>query len=558
MSEAGAQRSSPGVLKEPACGPDSPIVRGTAGGRWGRVWDWLRRASARISIRLLAFNMLLVFLPAAGLLYLDTFERQLLIEQERSMVQQGRLLAAALSSGAALDQAAATLVLERLDMRLDARIRIVDRDRNVLADSSLLGPSRRGGEEASGEELSARRYWSYRLGALLYRAYVRLFHSRPESPEPADLYVSATRAAGPEVQAALDGRYGATTRISGGGQRSVNLYSAIPIRSGGQVIGAVLVSQSTFRILQSLYEVRIDIFRVFLVSVAAAAMLSLLLSTTIAHPLKRLRSQAGAILDRRGRLTGHFKGSRRSDEIGDLARALEELTRRLEERMRLVEAFAADVSHEFRNPLAAIRTAVEVLQEVEDPGERRRFVAIVEREVARLEHLLADAREVARIDAGLHEEPPQPVALNALLEDIVSGYRLRLGDRCEFEVSAPREPVLVRSSPERLTQALENLLDNGVSFSPPRGKIRVTMAVDRRTTTIAVSDQGPGIPEQHMSRIFERFFTCRPDADRSAGDHTGLGLSIARSIIEAYGGSIRAANNAGGGATFTIELPLSH
>lgn len=531
------------------------------------------RFLARISVRLLLFNVLLVFLPAAGFFYLEVYERELLEAQERAMVQQGRLIAAALAGQGEVGTDAAKGLLRRLEGRTEARLRIVDRGGNLLADSARLVPPRepvlprrgRFDYESSFEEPppDARENPLYRFGAWLYRVVGRLSRpfERPEPPRDTEtVYAPGGPLLGPEVRAALTGRYGATTRPTAG-QRSVTLYSAIPVRSDGRVVGAVLVSQSTYRILLALYDVRLDVFQVVLASVLAAAVLSLLVSATIARPLRRLRDQAHAVVDRRGRLRGRFRGSRRRDEIGDLARALEELTGRLERHLRFIESFASDVSHELKNPLASIRTATEMLGEVEDPADRRRFLEIAWREVARMEHLLSSVREISRIDARLDAEPAEPVDLRELLPAVLDSVRLRADPGIRIDLRTPAGPVLTRATPERLEQVFENLLDNAVGFSPPGGEVIIDLTVDQTVdpdaAVVTVDDRGPGIPEEHRERIFDRFFTWRPHEPQARNGHAGLGLAIVKAIAEGYGGSVSVENRPQGGARFEVRLPLA-
>ena len=510
----------------------------------------MRRFSG-LTLRLLAFNLLLVFLPAAGLLYLDIYEKQLLEAQERSMVQQGRVFAASMS-GRALSREEVDRVLRQLNRRLDARLRVVDREGVVLGDTSRLGP--RLAKLPASEAPPARRNPLYRVGAFLYDLYKRIALPPEPAVEP-ESPGSAARLEGKEIQSALSGRYGRATRVTPG-QRSVTLTSAIPIESGGQVVGAVVVSQSTYRILQDLYAVRTAIFRVCVFSFAIAVVLSILVATTIARPIRRLRDEAEAILDRRGRLTRGFRGPRRRDEIGDLARALEELTRRLDDRLRSLESFASDVAHELKNPLASIRTATEMLAEVEDPRERRRFLDVVQEEVARMEHQLSELAEVTRIDARLEAEEQVPVPLNGLLARVAERFRMRENGRVNILFEPPQEIVTVRASPDRLTQVFENVLENAASLTADGGSARVTLQRSPDgAALVAVSDEGPGIPEAHRERIFERFFSYRPgDADKR---HAGLGLAIVKAIVEGYGGSVTAANNSDRGATFTVRLPAS-
>jgi two-component system sensor histidine kinase ChvG len=518
-----------------------------------------------IPLRLLLFNVLLVFLPAAGFLYLDVYERELLEAQERAMVQQGRHLTAALSDRGGLDRAMAEGLLRRLDRRTDARLRILGPGGKLLADSAALGPRRAPAPAmpnrygASPAPEGARQRLVYRVGVWLYSLprRVKSVLGAPQLEPPESFYDHPGKPLlGSEVQAALAGRYGATTRRTRG-QRSLTLYSAIPVRNEDQIVGAVLVSQSTYRLLGALYEVRLGIFRVFLASVAAAIVLTLLVSTTIARPLRRLRDEANALLDRRGRLRGRFRGSRRRDEIGDLARALEELTRRLEAHLAFIESFASDVSHELRNPLAAIRSATELLAEVEDPADRQRFLGMVQKEVARMEGLLSGVRDVTEIDARLEAEEAGPVALDTLLREVVEGRCLRADNRIKINLHRAPERIVVRASPERLTQVIDNLLDNAASFSPEGVPVEVRIVRDGAAAVVTVDDRGPGIPEAHLDRIFDRFFTWRPGEPGSRNGHTGLGLAIVKAIVDGYGGSIAVRNLPEGGARFEVRLPAA-
>ena len=546
--------------------------------RFGRR---LRRFVSRISYRVLAFNLLLVFLPAAGLLYLDVYERQLLSALEVSMVQQGRILAATLGEHGAIDPVQATTILKRLERRLNARLRVIDRDGWVIADSSTLGPQlaeppppedayvslsrvrasrpagdvRRDAEDSRGNAL-------YRIGSGLYGLARRVL-GPPETatavvePFPADQPLTI-----PPVRSALSGKYGASTLISPG-QRSVTLYSAIPVRSGRQVVGAVLVSGTTLRILADLYEVRLAVFKVVLASLLVAVLLTIVTSTTIVRPLRRLRGEALALIDNRGRLKldrkggGTFGGSRRTDEIGDLARALELLSRRLGEHLAFVEAFAGDVSHELKNPLASIRGAAEMLEDVEEPEQRRELLDLVQREVARLEHLLKEVREMARLDAQVEGEARPVVQLETLLPPLVEGARRRVPPGVAIELDLNGDSIPVRAAPERLAQVVENLLDNASSFAPEGTAVTVRLTRGATRARINVRDRGPGIPEQHLQKVWSRFFSYRPPGTGDGKPHTGLGLAIVKAIVEGYGGSVSGTNRDEGGAEFEVTLPLA-
>ena len=511
----------------------------------------------RLTARLLAFNLLLVFLPVGGFLLLGPYERQLLATQERAMVQQGRLLAAALAASGEVSEASARKLLLELGGRTEARLRVVDAEGRLLADSSLLGPRReREPPAVDAAPRAARESPLYALGALPFALWNRIVGAPTiGAVEPAEYYATAKQLDGPEVRAALAGRYGAATRIAPGEERAVILYSAIPIRFEESIGGAVLVSQSTVRILEELYEVRLMVAVVFVASLVAAVVLSLFLAGTITRPLRGLAAEARALVDGRGRLRGRFRGSDRRDEIGGLAVALEELTRRLETRQAATEAFAADVSHEFKNPLASIRGATELLAGSQTPEDRRRFLGVVEQEVARMERLLAGVREIVHLDAPEAAEESARVELGELAERLVEGIRLREERPVALRVERPEGPVEVIGAPERFAAMLENLLDNAVGHSPEGGEVELGLAREGGSIVVRVADRGPGIPEEHLGRVFDRFFTWRPGAEKGA--HSGLGLAIVRAVAEAHGGRVEAANRPGGGALFTVRLPAA-
>ncbi len=504
-----------------------------------------RLRPSRIGTRLLVFNLLLVFLPVAGIFYLDVYETELLQAQERSMVQQGRLVAAALGARSELATDEAVALLTRLERRGDARVRVYNGAGALVADSARI--AERSGDRPPDEAASqydvpakgVRQRPLYRLGAWLARlrrAVTSVSRSLlvPSRLTPASHTTDPVPAAGPEVRAALEGKYGAATRPTAG-QRSLTLHTAVPIRDGDRVVGAVLVSQSTFRILQALYDVRLRIFQIVVASLAAAVVLSLLVSATFVRPLVRLRHSALALADRRAP-PERFAGVDRRDEVGDLARALEDQTRRLDAHIRLLESFAADVSHEFKNPLASIRTATEMIAATDDGSERARMLGMMTRDVDRLERLVSGVRELAAIDGQLAHDAVDTIDLGALIAEIVQGLRLS-DDRVELVFARDATPAFVRVARDRMAQVFENVsaqrpqffpeglsrrgqpgrggLDSGVvrrdgrrsrpwhSGHTPRARLRAILHVP--------ADRGRRAPGPHRSRARHR-----------AGDRRGL------------------------------------
>lgn len=335
----------------------------------------------------------------------------------------------------------------------------------------------------------------------------------------------------------------------------------VSIRSGGETVGTVVATSNQAAALRrrrwprALECVSLEAIAALavLAAIAAAAAGSWYLSRRIARPLEQLGREAEQLLDRSGRVRLQFSAAQRGDEIGDLARALEELSGRLDAHIQQAAAFATDLAHEVRNPLAAIRSAAEMLSEVAEPADRRRFAAIVEAESARLDALLHAARESAALDAQLDREPRAAIPLHAFLIELIERARPAATVPIELRAAPGSDQLLVFARPERLAQVFTNLLDNLISFSPPGAAVSVSLTPTSRTALVHLRDRGPGIPPEHLERVFERFFSYRP-GERAAG-HTGSGLAIVRAIVTAYGGAVRAENAADGGARFEVRLP---
>ena len=534
-----------------------------------------------LTSRLLVFNLLLAVFPAGALFFLGTYEAQLLEGQERAMVQQGRLLASALEGRDLAAEASA--VLERLGTRNDSRLRVVDEGGRLLADSALesLGASEQGQESEGGEEAVSEgtaeepvqpvsppeEHVIYRIGAWPARAIRRItrFIGRPRvsGGGDAEYYIGREVLDGPEIRAALEGRYGAATRISQG-QISVTLYSAIPILRHDAVIGAVLVSRSTLAILNTLYQLRLDMTVIFLLSVGAAVLLSVLLARTVTVPVGRLRNQAESLLDERGKLQARFKPLSGGDEVAALSRALHQLSNRLQERTLHLEDFMADLVHEMKNPVAGILSAAE-LADASVSGEARRFINVIDREGRRIQHLLDDLRELISVDVHLDRSGRGPVDIVDLVRTLAASYPRRPREDVRVKLfDVPEVPIYIDADAHRLTQAVLNLVDNAVTFSPENGSVDLNLYADPSQVAIHVADDGPGIAQGDSEKIFERWYTDRPREDGI--DHTGLGLAIVRGIAMGYGGRVYSHSPDSPdlsrgrrlrGAVFVLEFPRS-
>jgi two-component system sensor histidine kinase ChvG len=295
-----------------------------------------------------------------------------------------------------------------------------------------------------------------------------------------------------------------------------------------------------------------------------------LLSLFIARPLRRLAGAADSL-----RLSGSTRLSlpdlsKRKDEIGALAHSLEAMTGALADRIDVNERFAADVSHEIKNPLASIRSAVETARSAKTPDHQAKMLGIIAQDVRRLDRLVTDIARASRMEAETARGDVVPVDLADLLQKLVGAYSQAPDEaprvRVTFAVMAgpgPHQKAVAQGQEGPLGQVFRNLIDNAISFSPPGGLVAVKLGVvkDREGMRLRVSveDEGPGIPPENLETVFKRFYTQRP-AGAAFGGNSGLGLSIARQILTAHSGKIYAENRFGDGsgkqgARFVVELP---
>jgi two-component system, OmpR family, sensor histidine kinase ChvG len=528
----------------------------------GRRWP-----ISPLTRRILAVNVLALALLAGGFLYLGKYQASLIGQQIESLKTQGQVFAAALGESAVWDSAdegevllpdLARQTLRRVVEPTRARARLFDVKGDILADSRVLrGP----GDTVQVHELPAPKTTGpiMRFSDLAYDWIVDKLPRRTRYPiyrenasERADDYPEVTRALGGESASAIR-----SDPATGG----LILSVAVPIQQYKQVLGAIMLSTGSGEIEEEVRTVRLELLRIFSVALLVTVLLSFYLAGTIVRPIRRLAGAAERARGRRARVEiPDF--TRRGDEIGDLSGSLREMTDALWQRMSAIESFAADVAHEIKNPLSSLRSAVETAVRIEDPVKQRRLMAIILDDVERLDRLITDISDASRLDAELSRLEVAPIDIGAMLEalaDLHESTRMAGAPRLVLELNNRSRPLIVPGIETRLSQVFRNLIANAISFSPPLGEIRLSAGHDGRAVLITVEDQGPGIPEEKLMAIFDRFYTERPVGEKF-GTHSGLGLSISKQIVQAHRGMIWAENrsDAGGGdegARFCILLP---
>jgi two-component system, OmpR family, sensor histidine kinase ChvG len=527
-----------------------------------------RHAMSPITRRILAVNILALLILAGGMLYLADYRRGLISAELAALRTQTELFAAALGEATATVDAAGveafvppvtTQMVRRLVEASGARARLFGIDGTLLADSRLLvGP----GGTVQIQELPPPPTSEQRLNQVL-EAVVRLFDRHPETgglevytEKPIEVAADYS-----EIALALRGEVADGVRAvpTGGTMLSV----AAPVQRYKQVLGALMLSKSSREIDAAVLGVRLEILKIFAVTLVVTVMVSLYLAGTIARPLLRLAAAAQRV--RRDSSLEHTipDYSQRRDEIGVLAVALREMTEALRLRMDTIERFAADVAHEIKNPLSSLRSAVETAARVNDPEQRRKLMGIIEDDVCRLDRLINDISDASRLDVELSRAEAIPVNLRDLFAVLVDVTETVAKERdVDLRVDMPgQQPLVVRGLETRLVQVFRNLLANALSFSPPGGRIRIKTVRDKATIITEVIDDGPGIPEGKEKAIFERFYSERPQGEKF-GTHSGLGLSISKQIVEALEGTIYAENRRSRdgsvcGARFVVSLPAA-
>lgn len=511
--------------------------------RWSR--------SVPLTWRILAVNIFVIAMLVGGFLYLDSYRTRLVAEREQRLSHEVMLLDAALD--AAKPDAARQIVRQFADVT-NARVRLYSPDGRLAADSFAMGPP------AYVLRDPAMQDWSQRAARAIDRAldWVVAADIPRSFAEPATTDADAW----PELVLArtLGGQPAIAYRFAP--DRTPMISAAMVNPRGG---AGLLLLTNARDITETVRAERLQLAFVLAAVTLVSVLLSLFLARTIVQPLRRLAGAATRVRLGRAREVVVPRLPSRRDEIGTLARALSDMTQALRLRIDAGEHFAADVTHELKNPLASLRSAIEGMDRLGDGALRDQLLAIAADDVRRLDRLITDISEVSRVDAELSRARFTRINLRSLIDPIIAAHTMRAktGDpRVMLDLGAGADAAdpsaTILGVPTRLMRVVENLIDNAHSFSPPDGLIRVTLLQDSSGVLVRVEDDGPGVPAGQRDVIFRRFHSVRPESE-DFGRHSGLGLTIARSIIEAHDGRICATDRPDGqpGACFEIRLPLA-
>ena len=556
----------------------------------GRLFG--RHLFSSITRRILILNLAALGLLMSGILYLNQFRDGLIDARVESLMTQGEIIAGAIAASASVEtdailidpekllelQAGESIVpsvdgFDSLDFPINpervapvlrqlvsptrTRARIYDPDGNLILDSRHLysrGQILR--YDLDPLDTPETTFWESvqtSITRFFQRNDLEIYREQP----------GGIGTAYSEVLAALAGERKPVVRISEQGELIVSV--AVPVQRFRAVLGVLQLSTQGGDIDKIVEAERFAMFRVFAVAVVVNIILSLLLAGTIANPLRRLSAAAVRVrrsIKNREEIPDF---SSRQDEIGNLSVALRDMTNALYGRIDAIESFAADVSHELKNPLTSLRSAVETLPRAKTGDARQRLLGVIEQDVQRLDRLITDISDASRLDAELVREDAQTIDLADMLERMITIF-----DYSEMGKTVPRlhldgavppaRGYKVNGHETRLGQVITNLVDNAQSFvGPEKGEIDIRVHAHGSWVDVCIDDNGPGIRSENVETIFNRFYTDRPGAE-AFGKNSGLGLSISRQIVEAHGGTLTARNimdDAGNvlGARFVIRLP---
>lgn len=554
---------------------DRSRSRETARARHRRIRNRMRRGgispTSSLARRIVAFNLIGLGLLVAGVLYLNQFRSGLIDQSTQNLQTQGEIIAAAVAEAAAIgpsstrfDPVRANEVLRRLVQPSSARAQIYDRAGRLTGDTRNL---LRGAGKVETRPLPAPgEFEDESFLALLERNYEDILEFFVGSPAIYRETAIDGVAEEKEVYTAIRGGVARWERVNSEGELIVSV--TVPIQRFKAVLGVLMLSTEGGDIDRIVRAERYSILQVFLVALAISLALSVLLANTIAKPIRRLAeaAEAGGAQEARPINPERIRFpdlTARPDEIGYLSSALRRMTEQLYERIDAIESFAADVAHEIKNPLTSLRSAVETLRIAKTPEMQARLLLVIEKDVRRLDRLVTDISNASRLDAELVREEMVRFDLRALIETMADLNLSQADERDARILVSPGEAGLyIRGLEGRIGQVLQNLLGNALSFASPKSSVTISAYNTGSAIRVQVEDQGPGIPDENLGSIFERFYSERPDHEEF-GNHSGLGLSISRQIIEAHGGTIWAENvrppNKSDtpplGARFIFELP---
>ncbi len=558
---------------------------GSGSARWWRIFPLVSFVGGSLWRRILIASLAGLVVMLGGILYFSENNAWLIDAKRESLLVQGEIIAAAIASDTRAengrlvihtdslppttdnadppDDSAFTAhelsirpervapILRRLVQPTTRRARVYSRDGTLVMDSAILMKrgqlSRHEPKVTPGGRMGTKNFWT-RLKSWMIGQELPVYKE----------IGNANGTSYPEVRQALEGTPTAMLLLNEKGQQIVS--TAVPIQRASVVQGVLLMSTRPGEIDNIVADQQNQIWILAVFAGLATLISALLLARTVAGPIRRLSESAELVSRNIGARHELPDFAHRTDEVGQMASAFAAMTAGLYRRIEASESFAADVAHELKNPLAAARSMAESLSYAKTDEQRKEVVTQIQSELKRLNRLITDVSNASRLDAELARQEMGTVDITNVVTSVTQIFRdILSGDTRRVETNiavAPFEGAfLVSGHAGRLGQVLTNLVDNAISFSPEGAAVVVRVRRVENIVELSVEDEGPGIPDDRLNIIFDRFYTDRPDTEAVRGKNSGLGLSISREIIRAHGGEISADNRRAAGAALD-DKPL--
>ena len=546
------------VLGDDFVAPEATVEKEMRGRR--ERWRLLPLSRSPLTRKIITFNLIALGLLLIGVLYMNSSRDDFVEERKASLASGAGLIAGALEAqmptggpvnlvtGDGIDVRG---TLDKMPLRAGTQVFVIDSTGNLIAENET---------PLSGDTTARATPLSDAIAWVWTKVAGDSNEAAAMTPHFDELAVDFAS----DVAGGANG-LGVLTATNG---ESV-FAAAAPLSRNGTQLGTVVMTSAAGEVDQIVRGQRELLLQMFLMATLVSVGLSMVLASTISNPISDLASAAeiGKDSDARKANPGRVRIpdlTARPDEIGRLSGALRGLVGALYERIDSNEQFAADVAHEIKNPLASLRSAVGSLRMVKREDHREKLLNVIEHDVRRLDRLVSDISNASRLDAELVKEEEE--SFNLL--EMVNNLGQYLGEDAkakgiDFISDLPREPITINGLEARLAQVFVNLITNAISFCEDGDAIRVWARRRENRVLVVVEDTGPGIPEEALAKIFNRFYSQRPQED--FGNNSGLGLAISKQIVEAHGGVIWAENirptdaditSDPLGARFVVGLPV--
>ncbi len=548
---------------------------------WAKAQPLWRFCTGSLSRRIFTANLagLIILLSGFGVL---TYQHTWLIDAKaESLRTQARMIAVAVASNAKIetetmvidpdripegdksfpnwrDETLENMALEIAPERIapilrkliqsgDVRVRIYNRESVKLIDTDGVSPSSRierlplprTGVAVDNEPSEKLRTAWTRVTAWIMRSPLQVYREIG-SGKVTDY---------PEVREALGGQVTSVLLLNDKGEQIISVFA--PVQRLKAIPAFVWLTTRPGDLENILWRERRPFFAFSLVALLTTLFASIMLNRTIGGPMKELATAAEHVsrnINARREIPD-LPGRR--DEVGEMAAAYRNMTAALYRRIEASDRFAQDVAHELKNPVAAARSTAESMSYAKTDQKRDELVRQIQAELKRLNRLISDVSNASRLDAELALQEVEPVNVATIATNITGVFRDIQKGRDDLPCTLVLNLLPENTKPAafvidahegRLGQVLTNLLDNALSFSPFEGCVTVSVIALASEIVIQVDDEGPGIPPDKLDDVFKRFYSDRPQSDRTSAKNSGLGLSLSREIVEAHGGTLHAEN----------------